>query len=190
MASQKMKDLFGMLAGAKAFHNKNSLQSKMDALVANRPEYQVADEYAENQAIAKNATMGRDQAIQQQEQNINQSAADSVGQAQEVSSSTGSILSTLAAINNNKNDALQQLGVQEGQVARQNRRDLMGANEAMAEEQDKAWNYNVNDPYQTQVAQIRDKQKFRRELPWKILDTVGSVATGRFLGGKDSGTTA
>jgi len=182
MASQKAKDLFGMLAGAKAFHNKNSLQSKMDALVANRPEYEISDEYAKNQALAQAATMGRDQAIQQQEQNINQSAVDSVGQAQELTSSTGSILSTLAAINNNKNDALLQLGVQEGQVARQNRRDLMGANEAMAEEQDKAWNYNVNDPYQNQVAQIRDKQKFRRELPWKILDTVGAIGMSAVAG--------
>jgi hypothetical protein len=161
-----------------------SLNRKLKKLIENRPQYEISDEYYKNQALAQNAAFGRDSAIQQQEQNINQSAADSIGQAQEVSSSTGSILSTLAAINNNKNSALQDLGVQEGQVSRANRQDYMGSNAALAEEQDKQWNYNVNEPYQNQIQSLRDRKKARQEAAFKVLDTVGSVASAKFLGGK------
>lgn len=161
-----------------------SLNKKLKTLIENRPQYQISDEYYKNQALAQNAAFGRDSAIQQQEQNINQSAVDSVGQAQEVSSSTGSILSTLAAINNNKNNALQDLGVQEGQVNRANRQDYMGSNVALAEEQDKQWNFNVNEPYQNQIQSLRDRKKFRQEALFKVLDTAGAIAGAKILSGK------
>ena len=62
-------------------------------------------------------------------------------------------------------------------------RDLYGANNAMIDEQDKAWNFNVNEPYQNQIQELRDRRKFRQELLFKAIDTAGAVA-GSVVGAK------
>ena len=62
-------------------------------------------------------------------------------------------------------------------------RDLYGANQAMIDEKDKQWNFNVNEPYQNQLQALRDKKKFRQEMLFKALDTVGSLGISAASGG-------
>jgi hypothetical protein len=157
------------------------LNKKIKNLIENRPQYQIQDEAYENQALAKNQAFGRDRGIQQAEQNIMTSGADAMGQAQQVSGSTNALLDTLAGISGNQNQALAGLGVDEAQLQSQRMQDVYGGNNAMIDEQDKAWNFNINEPYQNQMQALRDKKKFRQELLFKALDTVGAVG-GSYAG--------
>lgn len=171
------KDTWGMLAGGKPFGRKKSLRKQIDALIKNRPKYEIQEEAFENQALAKNMAFGRDRGIQQAEQNIETQSTDAIGQAQQVSNSSNAILDTIAGITGNANSSLRSLGVDEANVAANRMRDLYGANNAMIDEQDKAWNFNVNEPYQNQIQELRDRRKARQENLWKAIDTVSSLAT-------------
>jgi hypothetical protein len=160
------------------------LNKKIKTLLENRPKYKIQDEAFETQALAKNQAFGRDRGIQQAEQNIMTQGADAMGQAQQVSGSTNALLDTLANVTNSQNQNLRELGVNEAQIQSDRMKDLYGANNAMIDEQDKAWNFNVNEPYQNQIQALRDRKKFRQELLGKALDTVGGIAgAGAMAGG-------
>lgn len=156
------------------FTNYNDEISK---LISQKPTYNINPEYAQNQAIAQNKAYGRNRAFQTQEQNIDQSAADATNQAQQYSSSTSSILNTLSSITGQKIGALRGLGQDEAQYQGQAINDVMGTNAALAEEKDKAWNYNVNEPYQLKMNQLVQQKKNKQEMLGKLLDTVGAIGT-------------
>lgn len=179
------KDYFGMLAGGAPFSggpNKN-LKKQIDELIKNRPEYTIKDEAYQNQALAKNQAFGRDRGIQQAESNIQTQAADAVGQAQQVSGSSNAILDTIAGITGNANNSLRSLGVDEANIQSGRMRDLYGANNAMIDEKDKEWNFNVNEPYQNQIQELRNRRKAKQENFFKILDTIGGLGVSAATGG-------
>lgn len=179
------KDYFGMLAGGAPFSggpNKN-LKKQIDELIKNRPKYEIKDEAYENQALAKNQAFGRDRGIQQAESNILANQANAVGESQQVSNSTNALLGTLEGMTGNVNNSLRSLGVDEANVASGRMRDLYGANNAMIDEQDKEWNFNVNEPYQNQIQELRNRRKARQENFFKILDTIGGLGVSAATGG-------
>ena len=185
MATQKAKDTWGMLAGAAPLQagfirkntGKNSLKSQIDQLVANRPQYNIANEYGTNQDLATTNAFGRDRSIQQQESNIEQQSANTAGQIGDYSSNTGALLDALRGITSDKNTALRNLGADEAAIQQQKLGTLMGTNTVMAEEKDKAWNYNVNQPYQTKMKNLVDRRKARQENAWKAVDAALSLGT-------------
>lgn len=156
------------------FTNYNDEISK---LISQKPTYDINSEYTQNQQIARNKAYGRNRAFQTEETNIDQAAADATNQAQQYSSSTSSILNTLSSITGQKIGALRGLGQDESMYQAQALGDLQNANTAQAEEKDKAWNYNVNEPYQLKMNQLVQQKKARNELFGKILDTVGTIGT-------------
>jgi len=155
---------------------KKSLNGKIDSLIKNRPKYQIQDEAFENQALAKNQAFGRDRGIQQAESNILANQANAMGEAQQVSGSSNAILDTIAGITGNANNSLRSLGVDEANIQSGRMRDLYGANNAMIDEKDKEWNFNVNEPYQNQIQELRNRRKAKQENFFKILDTIGGLA--------------
>lgn len=174
MAGQKT---WGMLAGGKPFGNKpKSLNRRINDLIENSPQYQIQDEAYENQALAKNMAFGEDRGLMQAEENIRTQSANAIGNVQQVSNSTQAIIDAMANITGQENQSLADVGVQKANVQSDRMRDLYGANNAMIDEQDKAWNFNVNEPYQNQVQALRDRKKFRQELLGKAIDTVGGIA--------------
>lgn len=164
------------------FTNYNDEISK---LISQKPQYQINPEYSENQGIARNKAYGRNRAFQTQESNIQQQAADDINSAQQYGSSTSSILNTLSSITGNKINALRGLGQDEAQYQGQALNDVMNTNTAMAEEKDKAWNYNVNEPYQLKLNQLVQQKKARTDALMKVLDiagTAGAFALGGPIG--------
>lgn len=171
--------MWGLLSGKKP----KTLNKQMSDLVKNRPQYQINNEAFENQAIAKNQAFGRNRAIQQGEEDVDQSAANSVSQAKTVSNSTAGLLDTIATINSNATQSKRDLAGQESQIKQQNVGQLIDTNQQMIDEKDKAWNFNINEPYQNQIQSIRDKKRFRQELGLKAIDFAGSIA-GSAIGAK------
>ncbi len=153
-----------------------SLRKKIQTQINKRPVYQIADEYTQNVDLARSAAFGRDRAIQAQESNIEQQAADDIGVAQDYSNSASSILATLASISGSKNTALRNLAVDESTINRAKMNDLYGANVNMAEEKDKAFEYNVNTPYQKALERIQERKR-RRQLQTDAL-TGAAIAVG------------
>lgn len=135
-----------------------------------RPKYQIQPEVEQNKALATIGAFGQNPAIAAGNAMADQTAAQDINTAQQYSSSTGSILNTLKAINSNRNKTKQGLAISDAEMRAQGRNNLLNTNKDIIDEYDKAWNYNVNEPYQNAVAQNRDIQKSVTENFWKILD--------------------
>lgn len=153
-----------------------SLNRKLKRLIKNRPTYEINQEAFDNQAIAKSRAFGRDRAIQAQESELEQSATNAVSQAKDVTTSTSGLLNTIAAIQANTASAGRNLAIDEARLQDERVQDLYGVNQAMIDEKDKAFEYNVNMPYQNQIQSLRDRKKARGELVGNIIGAVGNIA--------------
>jgi hypothetical protein len=147
-------------------------KKEIKKLLKNRPKYEIPDEAAQNQAAARAQAYGRDRSIQMQEENIGQEAANAASAAKDVSGSTSALLSTIAAINANKTGQLRGLAQDEAAMQSGKMQNMYAANTAMVDEKDKAWNYNVNMPYQQKLQ--RANEKLRRAQ--MITDSFSGVA--------------
>lgn len=163
-----------------------SLKKKIERQLANRPKYEMSDQYLDNQALARSAAFGRDRSIQQQEDNIEQQSADAIGMAGQVSNSASGILATLSSITDSKNSALRNLAVDEASIQRGKLQDLYGANTAIAEEQDKEFEYNVNMPYQKKLEYLQNRKKRREQMTDQIIGSVVGLGSAALTGGASS----
>ncbi len=161
--------------------SKDKNNKKLARELKNAPKYKIQDEAFENQSLARSQAYGRDRAIQTQEENITQEAENSANNAAKVTGSTSSLLSTIAAINANKNQNLRGLGQDEAAMKNAKMQQLYGANNAMIDEKDKAWNYNTNMPYQMKIAALRDKIQSNTEMSAKGVDYEASTSSS-FMG--------
>ncbi len=152
-------------------------QRKLQRELKNAPKYKITDEAFNNQAIAQSNLYGRDRGIQMAQENVSQSAADASKQARDVTSSSSALLSAIAEINANKNQQLRGLSQDDQMLRQQKTGMLMGANNAMIDEKDKAWNYNQNMPFQMRVAALRDKIKTNQELTMAGISYEGQTAS-------------
>jgi hypothetical protein len=162
-------------------------QKRLKNEISNRPTYNISDEAYQNQALAKSDAFGRDRSIQMQEQQLDQDAANAAGQAKDVTNSTSGLLSTIAAINSNKESAGRNLAQDEAQLRGQKLNTLMNTNTAMIDEKDKAWNFNENMPHQLRVAALRDKVKYNQEQAAQQFAASSNFMTNMFAGGGFSG---
>lgn len=158
------------------------LKKELDTAIKNRPKYQVAEGYYDNQALAKARAFGKDRGVQMAEEKLDTGASQAIGEAKNITGSTSSLLETLRSITDSTQSQKQNLAIQESQMRDQRLGDLYGANIALGEEQDKAWNYNVNEPYQLKIQELRERRKARQEAMMKLLDVTGTIA-GAAVGG-------
>jgi hypothetical protein len=135
-----------------------------------RPTYNIQPEVEQNKALGMGAAFGQNTGIAQGNAMADQTAAQDENTAQQYSSNAGTILNTLKSINNNRNQTKQGLSIADANLRSAGRGQLMSANSNAIDEADKAWNYNVNQPYQNQVAATRDQLKGNSENFWKLLD--------------------
>lgn len=163
-----------------------SLNKQMNRLLKERPKYAINEEVFDNQALARGAAFGRDRSVQMQEQELEQGASDAVAQAKDVTSSTSGLLSTIASIQAGKDNALRNLATTESQIQQQNRGELYAANQAVIDEKDKAFDYNINQPYQNKIQALRDRKKARGELVGSIIGGLTSIGASAATGGLSS----
>lgn len=152
------------------------LKTRISRAIKGMPKYTINDEAFENQALARSRAFGRDRGIQMQETNLDQSAADATNEARNITGNTSSLLSTIAAINANKTAGYRDLAQAEAGIKRQNMSELYGANQAMIDEKDKAWNQNVYAPWAAHLQNLKEK-KANRDAKW------GSIAGGLLSAG-------
>lgn len=146
-------------------------------LTPNRPKYTIDPAVAANQALGQQAAFGTNAAISKGQSQADQQEAQDVNTAQNYTSNTGQILNVLRSANSNRNATNQNLSIANSEAQSQGRSQLMGANNAAIDEKDKAWNYNVNQPYQNQVAGNRNFQQGNSQNWWKLLDSLNAKKT-------------
>jgi len=142
-----------------------------------RPKYNVQPEYDQNKALAAMSAFGQNAAVRRGEDQLDQDSAEAMYNAQRYSSNTNSLLNTLRSITGSKIQGKRQLAGMDAQYQQQGRQQLAGANVASAEEADKAWNYNVNMPYQLQLEQQQQLNKYGAETGWKFMDYLNAKNT-------------
>lgn len=159
-------------------------------LLDNRPQYQISPEYQENENIAANVrdmygrlTNTSELPGQTQMQNkLAQNSANATGSAAMYGVDNPALLAQLANSTLQLQDSAQNDLNIEGAKFRQINignyadasRHLEDTKTAMAEEKDKAWNYNINDPYQNKIDSARKRIKSNTEMIQKGGDMVGS----------------
>lgn len=159
-------------------------------LIENRPQYQIAGEYQENENLASNVrdmygrlTNTSELPGQTQMQNkLAQNSANAVGAAAMYGVDNPAQLAQLAnSALQSQNSSQNDLNIEGARFRQMNvdkfanaTGDLQDAKTAMAEEKDKAWNYNINDPYQNAVDSARKRVKSNTEMIQKGGDMIGS----------------
>lgn len=156
---------------------------KLKELIDKRPEYKINEEAYDNQAIAKAEAYGRDRGIQRQETQLEQDAANAVGDVKDVASSTNALLGAITAIKANQNTTRRGLAQDEAQLMAQKKAQLIDVNNQMIDEKDKAWNFNKNMPYQMKVAALRDRVKYNQEQAAQQFAASSNFMTNMFAGG-------
>ncbi len=164
------------------------LKKKINKHLKNMPKYQIQQEAFENVGLATARAFGRPGEVLAAEENIEESGAQALGQAKDITSSTSALLSTLAAIEGGKQSATRQLVGDEASIKSQNVRDLYATKTALAEEKDKAWRQNVYAPWEAKLRSMQ-QQKANRAAFWTnlaggLVSGAGSLISGGVLGGK------
>lgn len=160
-----------------------------------RPQYDINPIYQQNVDLAKTNLYAPDREVEAEKTQLDESSADAMNKALMASSSSTGLLDMLSKVYSNKTKALRGIYQDQAAIKQQKLATLMGANISSAEEADKAWNYNVNEPYQLQLKSDVEREKYRQEHANDFLDFLGSIATSVlpglniFGGGKKSAPT-
>ena len=152
-----------------------SLKKRIKELEAIRPEYEISDEAFETQEIAKRQAFGEVSEITAAKTSLEQSVADTMGQATKISDSGSGLLATLSAISSQKQKSYLGLASTEASIKSQRLGDLYRSNRAMIEERDKAFEYNVAAPYADKLSTLRDQKTQRTENWMRAADIAGGI---------------
>lgn len=113
-----------------------------------RPTYRPPSEIAANQKMYQdlvNSNRMPGQSIA--ENNIKSGTANSINAMTQAGGGVNNILAAIGGLNQNQNNAMNQLSTQAAQMNLGNRDRLAQANNAMAEAKNQAFDYNQNQPY-------------------------------------------
>jgi hypothetical protein len=164
-------------------------KKEAEAITTPRPKYEVKDERLENAAMYRNLIQGSDPLAKQAEANIEKQVANQASQASKYAKSGGDVLNMLGASQNMANTAYTDIMAQ----SEASRRSLMSgysaANTAIADEKQKAWDYNKKQKYDEDMAtkaaltesSIQNKAAGGKELAAGL--SKGASIAGEILGG-------
>jgi len=135
-----------------------------------RPKYNIAPEVNENKALASESAFGVNPEIERGIQSQDQNMASTVSQGQQYTNNTGSILNLLRSANTARNQGVNSLLAESGNLQSQGRSQLMGANQQGEAARDKAFEYNQAQPFKYQTESIDNMVKGTSQNLWKMLD--------------------
>lgn len=143
-----------ILAGGKAaLGGYQAYKGKKLADQTQRPYYEIPEAVKEQLKLAKAQSIGTRLPGQSAiEENIEGSGESAIRAAQESANNPAALMATISAINANKNQSLQQLGVQGAQMQQQNQANLQNVLGNVAQEQKAQFMYNKDEPYRNTAA--------------------------------------
>lgn len=175
----------GVLGAASGIYNiasgihQNNQSNKINPI---RPNYQIPSAIRNNLAIATN--LANTQRLPGQsiaENRIRENSANSLNAIQKSGTSGNNILNAASQINQNQNNANNDLAVQGAQMQMDNQGRLMDVNNTFAQYQDQAFDYNKNQPYMMELAKKMALKQAGAENISSGLSSLGGLATS-FIG--------
>jgi hypothetical protein len=130
-----------------------SQNRKSNKIKLNRPTYNIPGEILQNQAMYQNAantTRLPGQSIL--ENNIGASSAGSMNAVMQSGGSSTDILSALSSVNQNQNNAYNDMAVKGAEFQAMSKDKLASANSELSEYRDQQWQVNQYEPYQLEYA--------------------------------------
>ena len=143
--------------------------------LANRPKYQENEEIRKNLGLAQALYGGRAPGAAEAERNIYQTAANTQSSINRAATDANQAILGAGAIQGQTNIAFNQLQQQELADAQRRYQNLMSAEEAMAGEQKRAWDWNVMGKYQDTAA-VNAAIAQNRANSWKDVTQMGMAA--------------
>ena len=135
-----------------AWHQAN----KAKKIKADRPTYEIPKEVQQNKDMYQSlANSSRIPGQSIADNNRGASSAASLAALMKGSSSSSDILYGLSQVNQNNNNAINDLAMQGAQYQAMNRDKLADANSQLAEYKDQAFDYNKNQPYELALMRKR-----------------------------------
>lgn len=170
---------YGIYQGIK----QNNQAKKIDTT---RPTYNIPGEVAANQAMYRDmANSSRMPGQSIAENNIKAGTANSLNALTQTGGGVNNILAAVGGLNQNQNNAMNNLATQGAQFQLQNKDKFANSNNVMAQYRDKAFDYNKNQPYMMNVARKNALQQAGATNINNGLTTAGNTATA--LAGLGSG---
>ena len=123
-----------------------------EALMKNRPQYEIPQEIFQNQAMYE-AMAGSSRLPGQNilENNIGQSTAQAIGRSQKTAGSSADLLSSVTGIQANQNEVLQNMSLAGMQQQQANKDKLAGARETVSDYRNQKFDYNKNQLWKMKI---------------------------------------
>jgi len=151
-----------------------------EALMKNRPQYEIPQEIFQNQAMYE-AMAGSSRLPGQNilENNIGQSTAQAIGRSQKTAGSSADLLSSVTGIQANQNEVLQNMSLAGMQQQQVNKDKLAGSRETVSDYKNQKFDYNKNQMWKMKYAQLQkeqDQAKIDQENTFNNLNSsIGTI---------------
>jgi len=152
-------------------------QKQMKNLLANRPQYNIPEEYQKALNIYQGLATGGMPGQSRYEQLIGQSTARAMTGAERGAISSGVYQGAVASAQDKELQALQNLALMGAQYKAQARQNLAGAQQQYGQLQDVAFEYNVNQPYQIGLNMANEQRMAGAQNLFGGLGEMGSAIT-------------
>jgi hypothetical protein len=162
-----IKGIFGAVQTAQGTRQLNSLLN-------NRPQYQISQGYQDAfktyQSMANSQLPGYDIMKGQ----IDQSGARTQANLERGAMSSNQLMSGALSSQDKELDAIKNLGLMSAQYRQQQQQNLAGAQQMMGGQQDKAFDYNVNQPWEIRANMAAGKAGVGQQNLFSGLQDIGS----------------
>lgn len=160
------------------------IRGKQMARNNKRPTYQIPQEILANQKLAAAAYADPRLAGQDLiEENLRTSTATGIDTAKNISSDSGDILDAITKLYTGESSNMKNLGISAAEQQQNDLNRLLGVNETVGAYQDKAFDYNKNQPYQDKAAASSALIEAGNKNIFGGLDTLGAVGQSSILPG-------
>ena len=132
---------------------------QMNRLMANRPKYNISQGYMDAYNTYKRLAGSEMPGYNLMQDQIGQSTAKAMTSAERGAMSSNQFMDAALNAQDKELDALRNLGIMSQQWQSQQQQNLAQAQNQMGALQDQAWDYNVNQPWQTKMTIANEKRQ-------------------------------
>lgn len=166
---QAAQGLFGLGLGV-------SQLAKARKMRLQRPDYQIPEEYNQNQGLRQTLLNSRSTGYKIAEQNMAESQAASINAARQAAPTTSALLASASSAQANTNRGLRQLAGSEAMLYDQRVSGLEQANRDMAMQREKEFQIDQMDPYNQQLQMKENLTQGGLQNVYQSLGNLGGFA--------------
>lgn len=177
----------GIPAIYKFFESRKQSREAKKLLKTPRPVREIAGGVVDNLALAKNRYAQDMPGSGQLKNDIYGSSANAANMAIQSGQSPSSIMSTISSVNANQLDKFGELNRYNAEYRDRGLQTLMGANSALANEQNQAWDWNKKQKYLSDMLAASALQNASKRNVFSAINDVANIGVGLLGNAKSTG---